>query len=269
MNHENYQESFDREKLELEEKDAIDVLINWKDGKFYDLRHLHSIVAPDLEIQEYLEIKGLYIATNVLRQDLGFDKNEKPGDFDLVIIPFTKEKILFERTGACEVKIVRPTRAKPQRNANSLGLTQLKGLISDGFPFVGLMHISMTEPLLNHEKWEIDFCTIPANGDEKIAKGKTLEDYLVKVKMDTFQWYSADQQMKRLISTDVPKYVNLLCFGLSKNTMGEYVMDSCSVKFSDFGKGYFNPNLKHETIEKVKTHFENFQHIYHKRIMRE
>jgi hypothetical protein len=270
MERENHQEKFNREKLELEEKEAIDILINFsKKNNFYDLRYLHSIVAPDLEIQEYLDIKGLYIGVNILRQDLGFEKNEKPGDFDLIIIPYTKDEILFERTGACEVKVLRPTRAKPQKNANSLGTTQLRGLINDGFPFVALIHISMTEPLIDNEKVEIDFCTMPANSREKIPEGKTFKDMLVKVRLDNFQWYSVDKQMKRLLSTEIPKYVGLFCFGLSQSTKKEYYMSSCSEVLADFQKGYFNPNLKESTIQKVKSHFENYNHIYHKRDMRE
>lgn len=270
MEEKNYQELFNREELKLEEKEAIEVLINFREkNNLYDLRYLHSIVAPDLEIQEYLDIKGLYIGVNILRQDLGFDKNEKPGDFDLIIIPYTKDDILFERTGACEVKVVRPTRAKPQKNANSLGITQLKGLINDGFPFVSLMHISMSEPLIDSEKTEIDFCTIPANSDEKIPEGKSFEDVLVKVKLDSFQWYSVDKQMKRLLSEEIPKYVSLLCFGLSQSINNEYFINTCSEVLADFQKGHFNPNLKESTIQKVKTHFENFRHIYYKRDMRE
>lgn len=269
MDSNNHQEQFNREQLNLEEKQVINILINWKENEsLYDLRHFQSIIAPDLDIPEYFDIKGLYFATNVLRQDLGFKKNEKPGDYDIIIIPYTENEILFDRVGVCEVKVVRPTRARPQKNANSLGITQLKGLIADGFPFISLMHVSMTEPLLDHEKDEIDFCTIPANSDQKIPPGKTIKDFYVKVKFDPFQWYSVDKQMQRLLSSDIPKYANLSCFGLSIDSKGKYSMSSCSSHLYNFQKGYFNPHAKEETILRIKSHFEKFPALYIRRVMR-
>lgn len=242
----------------LSESEAIKFLVNRKEKKSnFFLRYLTHFIAPDLDLQEYFEIKGLYVGINLLRQEFGFDKNDKPGDFDLIVIPYTEEKIHFERTGACEVKVVRPTRKKPLKNANSLGRTQLKGIINDGFPFVGLMHLSMSEPLKEHEKPTIDYCTIGANSGEKPEEGKTYEDYLVKVKIDTFQWFSVDKQMKRLLSSEIPKYATLICLGLTKRNDDEFVIESVSEKYSGYQKGYFNPNLKKQTIEKVKEHFYN------------
>lgn len=146
-----YQELFNRQEFTLSESESIDFLVKrkGKNGNFF-LRYLTDFVTPDLDT--YFEIKGLYIGINLLRKEFGFDKNEKPGDFDLIIIPYNENKIIFERTGACEVKVVRPTRKTVLKNANSLGRTQLNGLIKDGFPFVGLIHLSMSEPLKDFEK---------------------------------------------------------------------------------------------------------------------
>lgn len=269
MSEENYQEKFNRKELLLDEKEVIEILVNWKDKKGnYDFRHLTHLIAPDLELQEFFEIKGLYVGTNILRQEFGFDKNEKPGDFDIIVIPYSENEILFERTGVIEVKIVRPSRKKPLRNANSIGTTQVKGLINDGFPFVGLMHISLSEPLKEEEKTIINYCTIPANSGQTFEKGKTFEDYLIPVKMDAFQWFSADKQMQRLITTDLPKYVALLCFGLTQKTNDEFWLETVSAKYSDFQTGYFNPNLKSETIQKVKDHFLKNELKYSKKEIR-
>jgi len=264
-----YQELFNREELKLTEKESIDIIVDWKDKNGnYDLRHLVHFIAPDLDLQEFLDIKGLYIGKNILRQEYGFEKNQKPGDFDLIIIPYTDSGIHFERTGVCEVKVVRPTRKKPLKNANSLGITQLNGLINDGFPFVGIVHISLTELLEDEEKLDIDFCTIPANGDEKIEKGEKLSDYFVNVKMDHFQWFSVDKQITRLVSTEIPKYVALMCFGLTKKSDKEYWMETVSRKYLGFETGYFNPNSRKETIKKVRKHFLKNQEKYEKKTIK-
>jgi hypothetical protein len=263
------QEIFNRKEFFAQEKEVIDILINWsdKDG-LYDLRHLNHFVTPDLDIQEYMDIKGLYIATNILRQELEFNKDEKPGDFDLIIIPFTKNEIFFERTAACEVKIVRPTRKNPLRNSNSLGTTQLNGLIQDGFPFIGLMHISITEPLKDFEKFTVDFCTLAANSDDRIEEGKKFEDYLTKVKVDNFPWFSADKQLQRLISCEIPKYVGLMCLGLTQNNKEKFSFHSVSQKYTGLEMGYFNPHRKKETIQKIIKHFEKNPLKYAKKLMR-
>lgn len=167
-----------------------------------------------------------------------------------------------------EVKIVRPSRKKPLRNANSLGVTQVEGLILDGFPFIGLMHVSLSEPLKDEEKIKINYCKIAANSNQKIEKGKTLQDYSIPIKFDTFQWFSADKQMQRLLSTDLPKYVSILCFGLSLTADNTFCLESSSTKYNDFQKGYFNPHLKQETIEKVKHHFFKNKERYLKRNIR-
>jgi len=262
-----YQERFNRQYLKIDEKDAIDVLLNWnEENELYDLRFFNSFVAPDLQLQEYLEIKGFYFATNILRSQLGFDKNKKPGDFDIIVIPYTNEEILFNRSGVFEVKVVRPTRKRPQKNANSLGLTQLNGLINDGFPFVGLIHISTTEPLNDEEKKTIEFFTIPT--ETRFPEGTTAEDHVVNVKYDFFQSYSSDKQMQRLISEPIPKFVCLYCFGLSLNLDGKYVLETGTVTYSDFQKGYFNPNRKIETVDAIRNHFNSNKNLYLERRMR-
>lgn len=205
----------------------------------------------------------------IISQELVFDKNQKLGDYDIIVIPYDDDRVLFERVGVCEVKIVRPTRNNPSKNANSMGITQVKGLIEDGFPFVGLIHVCMSEPLKDEDKMKINFCTIPANGGEdddspKIEEGKTLEDYFVPVKFDYFQWYSADKQMKRLISTEIPKYVSLECFGFGKNG-DNFTIESCSLDLEPYKKGCFNPHQSEETIFKVRKHFEAFPDKYLKR----
>ncbi len=265
----NYQKIYDRENIILQEKDVIDILVNWTDSKGdNDLRHLTQIVTPDLDLQEFFDIKGLYVGTNILREKYGFNKEEKPGDFDIVIIPYSEDKIHFERTGVCEVKVVRPTRKKPQKNSNSLGTTQLKGLIDDGFPFIGLIHISMTEPLLDKEKLEIDHITLKVGDNTKIPKGKTLEDFKAKVKLDHFQWFSADKQIRRLISLDLPKYAAILCFGLTKLKGEEFMLETVSRKLQPFQSGYFNPNVKEKTIENVRMHFLKNQTEYLNKVLR-
>ncbi len=254
----------------LSEDQVIDILINDdKEKGRVDFRHFFNVVSSPFEYEEFYNYKGVYIAKNVKREELGFSSETKPGDFDLILIPYSATHIYFERTAVYEIKVVRPKRTNPKKSPNSMGITQLKGLIADGFPFVSLMHICMTEPLEENEKMEIKFCTLPANGEPIPGGIENLEDHLIDVKMDYFSWWSADNQMKRLIAEDIPKYAGLSTFGLNIHENGEYSLTSCSVNLADFQSGYFNPHKKIETVEKIKLHFEKFSLSYKKISIRE
>jgi hypothetical protein len=258
-----HQKTFNKIPLHLTEKQVIEFFSDRKekDG-LYDMSLYLHLISPDLEFEEYYKINGLYIAHMIPREELGFAKNKQPGDFDIVIIPYSEMGIHFERTGVYEVKVVRPTVKKPTRNANSLGITQVNGLITDGFPFVGLMHISITEPLPEELKQTIKLCTLPVGDNTKFEEGKTLEDYTVDIKADHFSWYSVDKQLKRLISAGIPKHVALDCYGLNLTERGNYTLTCVSTHLQSYSSGYFNPHATADTIKKIRNHFITFRDRY-------
>ena len=253
----------------LNEEQVIDILINDKEenGRV-DMRHFFNVVSSPFEYEEFFKYKGVYIAKNIMREEMGFNNQTKPGDFDVILIPYSETHIYFERTAVYEIKVVRPKRSNYRKSPNSMGTTQLKGLINDGFPFVSLMHICMTEPLIEEEKMKTKFCTIPVNGEPISGGIKNFDDYLIDVSMDHFSWWSADNQMKRLIAEDIPKYAGLSAFGLNIYEDEKYSLTSCSENLTDFQSGYFNPHKKIETVEKIKLHFERFPKRYKKNPIR-
>lgn len=253
---------YQREFLKLSEVEVIETLLSFKNEEgASELREIWSAVTAPFDLHDTLDLDGLYYAKSVQRKDLGFDPAQKPGDFDLVLIPFKKDKILFECTAACEFKIIRPTTAKPSKNADSLGVSQAMGLVRDGFPQVSIFHISLSEPLADNMKKTIMHSQLKTG--DKIPETKSLSDFLVEVKYDHFQSFSADKQMKRLISTELPKYIGIHCFGLSKN--GErYRIEYPSKYLINHSTGYFNPNAKKETIDKIRIHFYNSPSDYTK-----
>lgn len=232
------------EKLSISKKDKT---LNY--NLFANL--IHKPVGYD----EFEKYTGFYLKFETLREKLGFDKNEKPGDFDILLIPFSEEKIYFERTCALEVKIVRPSRKKPKKAPNSYGIKQIKGLINDGFPLIGLIHICMTEPLKENEKEVIKLDLTPFDMDNPLNNEKFLEN-TVNVKYDHFSQYSAENQMKRLISKDIPKYIGIMTLGINLTEKGELLTWFNHDFNNGFSSGYFNPNKKNETIEKIKLYFK-------------
>ena len=82
----------------------------------------------------------------VRRMDVGLDPNEKPGDFDVVLLATSEAGYHLNEVMAIEVKILRSWRNKRDRHPRPSGSSQAKGLIRDGFPFAGMLHIILCEP---------------------------------------------------------------------------------------------------------------------------
>lgn len=236
--------------------------ISKKDGKI-NFSLFSNLIYKPIDSAEFHEYTGFYIAINVLREKLGFEKSQKPGDFDILIIPYSEHTLFFDRTCAIEVKIVRPTRKKPTKSPNSNGVSQVQGLIKDGFPLVGLIHICMPEPVPEKEKQTITFDTAVFDLDTPKNNGQFMQNTL-EVKIDPFPMFAVENQMKKLVSKEIPKYVGLCTIALTVNAKGDF-QSWHNLDFNlGFESGYFNPNVKSETIEKVKKFWEANKEVFMK-----
>lgn len=173
----------------FKETQIVEVLVNnpaWlSDAIFFAA---NSALHMDDEIIECT----LHVAKEVPRESLGLELDQKPGDVDLLIIPERKGLLHFDRSIAIEVKVVRPTFAKPEKNAGKMGSTQVKGLARDGFPFVGLLHLEVPEETPEESRVEMP------NG------------YL----MDMFPFEASLRQEGRLKKLDLPEFVGFSSTGL-------------------------------------------------------
>lgn len=238
----------------LDEIKLIDRLILRSDNTI-EFNLFSNLLSSPVGGDEYFSYKGFYIGTAILREALEFEKTNKPGDFDILIIPFSDDKIFYDRTCVFEVKIVRPRRNNPKRNANSMGEEQVYGLINDGFPLVGLIHICMTEPLTDNEKVKINY--IKGGVGEGSINIPFDERERVEIKLDHFAIASSINQMKRLISKDFPKYVGLCTIGVNIDKENK-IQTSFSSHFNHrYEAGYFNPKKSEETIKKIENYWKN------------
>lgn len=167
--------------------------------------------------------QDVLVAINVPRQQLALSADGRPGDIDLLIVPFT-EAPLAERAIAIEAKIVRPTMENPSRNANAMGKSQAVGLLHDGFPYVALVHISIPSKLPSELHLSIPKISgkLGVNG-ELVRTGEYLS-------VDPFPLISAKRQLGRVLALGLPPEIgyNVLGLELSKdgqrfagNTMGD------------------------------------------------
>ncbi len=209
-----------------------------------------NVVCDPFGIEDYHKNEGFLLGFEVDRSEIGLKTNRKPGDIDILIIPVREGKIYVSRACAIEVKVVRPTRRKPSKSPNSFGIKQVNGLVQDGFPIVGLIHICMTEPSNEDEK--IDIRVIDENDHESLIHefSSDIESNRSKSKrFDPFPSYASENQFKKLLSFDLPKYVGLKTISINTLQSGSLVAHYDFGLNTQFGSAYFNPHKKQETIQ--------------------
>lgn len=240
------------EDLFISEQNLIDKLIATNKNKL-NMDFVGNLISDPVPFEEYLKYEKYFIITGVLRHRIGFTNKTKPGDYDIIIIPASNEKIYFERTAAAEIKIARPTRSNQNKSSKSMGSTQTLGILQDGFPIVGLTHICMPESLSLEERIPMKFILggVGKTGDKRTIEER--EKFIHPV--DYLPSKSAENQMRRMISAGLPKYVGLKALGI-KQTKDKRFALQISLEYSRFEAAYFNPNLKKQTILKVKNFYD-------------
>lgn len=83
---------------------------------------------------------GAMIPTSLLVPDA-----VRPGDIDLLLIPYEGNELILDRTLAIEVKVIRARFDRQGKSPNDFGFSQAIALRELGFPYVGLLHIIVSD----------------------------------------------------------------------------------------------------------------------------
>ena len=87
---------------------------------------------------------GVYVAFAVPTDKFSVTVR-RPGDVDMLAIPYEGDELILHRTLAIEVKAVRATFLKQGKSPNEFGLSQVRGLSSLGFPYVAVAHLIVAD----------------------------------------------------------------------------------------------------------------------------
>lgn len=90
--------------------------------------------------------KDIDILCGIRRADAGLNPAEKPGDFDIVMLPQVNGAYYLHKVMAVEVKVLRLAAKNRDAHVRPSGASQARGMVKDGIPFVGLLHIILPEP---------------------------------------------------------------------------------------------------------------------------
>ncbi|WP_210338809.1 hypothetical protein [Devosia rhizoryzae] len=75
----------------------------------------------------------------------------KPGDVDLLVIPYHGKELVLERSLAMEIKVIRASHARPGKSPNDFGFSQAEGLSALGFPYVAVVHLIVSDSAPENE----------------------------------------------------------------------------------------------------------------------
>lgn len=75
---------------------------------------------------------------------------KKPGDIDLLVLPYEGDELVLERAMAIEIKAVRATFLRQGKKSGSSGFPQAAGLKTIGFPYVAVLHLIVSDGSPDH-----------------------------------------------------------------------------------------------------------------------
>jgi len=197
--------------------------------------------------------QDVLVGINVPRSKLQLAPDQKPGDIDYLIVPFSKDGILLQKTIAIEAKVVRPSLGNPSRNTNTMGRSQTEGLLRDGFPYVGLVHISVPEPLPAQLQWKVPVVSTDLASDGQLIK--TGEHFM----FDPFPLMSAERQKGRLASLGLPREVGYQSIAMTIAKDGE---GFCGNTVGESRVGVQNPGTSKILIKSVQLLLQNEPHLF-------
>lgn len=144
---------------------------------------------------------------NIPRTDLGLPRLGKPGDIDVMIIPYRKGLLHIDKTAAIEIKRLSLRGPRWDKTSDSFGITQAGGLLEAGFPYVGLLHLIVHAcgPPTNH-RTTLTAQVLDSHGRISFT-GDRVTDMTGSI--------TADRQLGRLLARQPHPAIGLNCVSFS------------------------------------------------------
>jgi len=107
--------------------------------------YFNFVVEPAIGPPPRIDWDYIFLA-EVDRQWLGLNRDGLPGDIDVLIVPTFQGQPRVDLCCAIEVKRLALRGPNWSKNVDRYGISQAHGLLLDGFPFVGILHIVVAAP---------------------------------------------------------------------------------------------------------------------------
>jgi len=128
--------------IDLPERDLVWFILN-EVSTLYE--YFNFVVEPAIGPPPRTGWDYIFLA-EVDRQWLGLSREGLPGDIDVLIVPTFHGQPQVNLCCAIEVKRLALRGPNWFKNVDRYGVSQAQGLLHDGFPFVGILHIVVAAP---------------------------------------------------------------------------------------------------------------------------
>jgi hypothetical protein len=178
-----------------------------------------------------------------------FTGRDKPGDIDLLIIPYEGNQLVLERVLAIEFKVIRASFQKQGRSPNDYGFSQAESLLSLGLPYVAVGHLIVSDE--SPEKyWQEILCC-------KVLDEDGLLSQPWPVRVDTMPSRLVERAHGRLLANRTHRSLGLLAAYLTfSGDPAMYRRDQESTKVPSGSPALLNPKRSKEALDAVAGHFE-------------
>lgn len=110
---------------------------------------------------------GVFVRPLILTHEI-FPGVHRPGDIDLLIIPYDNDDLCLERTMAIEFKVIRAAFGRQGKSPNDFGYSQASALLNIGIPYAAVGHF-ITSDSSPFEFWQETMGSEIIDGDGRLG----------------------------------------------------------------------------------------------------
>lgn len=200
-----------RSLIDLPERELVWFIIN---EVFSLYEFFNFVVEPAIGPPPRKGWDFIYLA-EVKRHWLGLSQSGLPGDVDVLIVPTFNNCARLDLSCAIEVKRLALRGPNWQKNVDRYGISQARGLLADGFPFVGVLHVVVSEEG-------------PADYKRELEQWRVIDDQghierIGPVWVDMAGYEAAERQILRLASRDCPLEVGINSIAIMRKDGAEHL----------------------------------------------
>jgi hypothetical protein len=189
---------------------------------------------------------GVFIAPLVRTRDI-LTHAERPGDIDLLVLPYEDDELVLERVLAIEAKAVRARYLRQDKSPNEFGFSQALSLLELGFPYVAVAHLIVSD-VSPEEEWH-EMMVAEVLDREGNAKD------IGKVRIDPMPENLTDRTFGRLQKNCKVSDVGLISAYIFSPVFGNCDSKRQMVHYPSGRAANLNPQTRIETLEKVAAYF--------------
>jgi len=213
-------------------------------------RKLFGLAYYELQ-PDYFDImprgSGVFVAPLVRTSDIILSAR-KPGDIDLLVIPYEKNELVLDRVLAIEVKAIRATFSRQGKSPNEFGFSQASSLLDLGFPYVAVAHLIVSD-ISPEDHWREMYHAEVLDREGNVKP-------LGPVMVDPLPDILTDRSFGRLRSNCPLPTIGLLSAYLFSPLFENIEHDKHQIHFPTGSAACFNPRFEVKTLEAVASYFD-------------